>query len=521
MKKILFLLPFLLLSEGFAQSPNFSQDIAPIIYNKCSFCHRQGEIGPMPFTNYNEVAAWAGMVQYVTEIRYMPPWQPDPAYASFLGENHLSEQEIQLIRDWVIAGAPQGDPMLEPAFPSFPTGSLLGEPDLVLSFEEAYFHEGNNVDEYRIFVLPTGLTEDKDVAAMELRPGNTQIVHHALFAFDTTGQAQLLDANDPGYGYEAFGGFGVTGLRNNQYPGYVPGQIPRFFPDGIGQKMYAGSDLMVQMHYAPWQADSWDSSTVNIFFKKEPVQRYLQSHLMHPFLGTLVNGPFIIPPDTVIRFHGLWQVSTDISLVNITPHMHLLGKDWEVYAVSPTGDTTPLISIPNWDFNWQGSYSFDHLIKVLAGSEIHAFASYDNTAGNPLNPHSPPQQMRWGEKTTDEMYYLPIGYVPYQPGDENILLSDEELGALFTFPQNKLYSVYPNPVKDQVNIAFGLGSHEEVSLTLYDLNGQVVKKLEENAFFSMGKHQLQADLGDLAEGSYFLQMKAGEYVSGLKVMVLR
>jgi hypothetical protein len=519
MKNLLFLLPFLLLSELFAQSPTFSEDIAPLIYNKCTFCHRPGEIGPMPFTNYNEVAAWSGMVQYVTEIRYMPPWQPDPAYSSFLGENYLTEPEIQLIKDWVIAGAPQGDPTLEPPLPVFPTGSVLGEPDLILTFEESFFHPGNNEDEYRIFVLPTGLTEDKDLAALELRPGNNQIVHHALFAQDTTGQGQLNDANDPGYGYTAFGGFGVNGATKNPLPGYVPGQIPRFYPDGIGQKLYAGGDLLLQMHYAPWAVDAWDSSTVNIFFKKEPVQRYVKNHLMHPFLGTLVNGPFIIQPDSISTFHGVWNIDKDISLLSLTPHMHLLGKDWEIYAVSASGDTTKLIKIPDWDFNWQGTYMFDRMIKLETGSTVHAFATYDNTVNNPLNPNNPPQQMRWGEKTTDEMFFLPFAFVDYQPGDENMVLSDEELGASFTFPKNKLYSIYPNPVRDQVNIAFGLAHPDPVSLKLFDLEGKEVLQILGEQFFPMGKHQVQAHLGELPEGSYFLQMKAGAYVSAMKVRI--
>jgi hypothetical protein len=520
MKKLLFFL--LALQAGFlaAQSPTFSADIATLIYNKCTFCHRPGEIGPMPFTNYNEVASWASMVKHVTETRYMPPWQPDPAYSSFLGENYLTEQEIQLIKDWVTAGAPEGDPSLTPPLPSFPSGSLLGEPDLVLSFEESWFHEGNNGDTYRVFVLPTGLTETKDIAAIELRPGNNEIVHHALFGWDTTGQAQLNDANDPGYGYTAFGGFGVTGISSNRFQGYVPGQIPRNLPDGIGQQLFAGADLLVQMHYAPWPVDSWDSSSVNIFFKKEPVTRYVKSKIMHPFLGTLVNGPFVIPADSVKRFHGTWTVGSDISLLSITPHMHLLGKDWEVYAVSPQGDTTNLIKIPEWDFNWQGSYTFDQLIKVEQGSIVHAFATYDNTTDNPLNPNHPPQPMRWGENTTEEMYYLPISYVDYQPGDEDIVLSDDELGPMFSFPKNKLYRVYPNPAKDQVNIAWGLGHPEKVNLTLYDMKGQAVKTIQDEAFYPMGKHQLQAEVSDLPNGTYFLRMGAGRYTSALKIMIM-
>lgn len=172
----------------------YSEHIAPIIYNNCTSCHRQGEIGPMSFTNYNEVVAWAGMIQYTTEIRYMPPWQPDKTYSSFIGEKGLTDAEIQLIKDWVNAGVPQGDPALEPPLPVFPSGSQLGTPDLVLEMSESYFIEGNNTDDYRVFVLPTGLTQDKEIAAVEFRPGNSRAVHHALMAYEVNGAAAAQDA---------------------------------------------------------------------------------------------------------------------------------------------------------------------------------------------------------------------------------------------------------------------------------------------------------------------------------------
>jgi len=154
----------------------YSKDIAPIIYNNCTSCHRPGEIGPMPLTNFEEVSSWSGMIEYVTAIKYMPPWKPNKEYSNFVGERGLTDSEIELIADWVAAGSPQGDPALEPPLPDFPDGSQLGTPDLILEMEEEYFIEGNNQDDYRVFVIPTGLTEDKEIAAVEFRPGNTNIL---------------------------------------------------------------------------------------------------------------------------------------------------------------------------------------------------------------------------------------------------------------------------------------------------------------------------------------------------------
>lgn len=503
-----------------AAQPNFSEHISPIIYQHCTSCHRPGEVGPMPFTSYAEVSAWGPMIAYVTQIRYMPPWQPDPSYSHFVGENTLAEQEISLIRDWVQAGSPQGNPALEAPLPEFATGSQLGTPDLVVSFAQSYTHPGNNADEYRVFVLPTGTTQDHDLAAVEFRPGNKRIVHHALIAWDTTGQAQALDDADPVYGYESFGGFGVENASRNQYQGYVPGQISRRFLDGMGQQLYAGADLLVQMHYAPTAVNEADSSSINLFFADAPVQRYIQNYIMLPLPGVLTNGPFLIPPGQVRSFHGQITVPADVSLVAISPHMHLLGQSWEVYAVPPAGDTIPLIRIPQWDFNWQGTYQFDRLIKIPAGSVIHATAAYDNTVNNPLNPNSPPQWVSWGERTQDEMYYLPITFVEYWPGDEFVMLTNNDDPAGLVRPETRLYPVYPNPASTVLKAGFSLSEPGQVSLRLYDLQGRELMRADPQRHFPVGHHLETLNAAALPEGLYLLQLSVDGRAAGMqKVLV--
>lgn len=501
-----------LLSIGQAQEVTFSKHIAPIIYNNCTTCHRAGEIGPMALTNYEEVSAWGPMIAYVTGIRYMPPWRADPTFSSFLGERYLTEEEIDLISEWVDAGMPQGNVADEPNLPEFPTGSQVGEPDLVLSFAESFTHQGGNEDEYRVFVLPTNLTEDRVLDAIELRPGNTKIVHHALFTYDTQGRGRDLDAQDETYGYDGFGGFGINDVFDKQFPGYVPGQKARRYPGQIGQLLPAGADILVQMHYAPTPFEESDSSTVNIFFKDGPVERYVENYVMLPFGGTLENGPFVIRPNEVKTFKGVFEVPYDVSVVSIAPHMHLLGQDWEVIAISPQGDTTNLIRVSEWDFNWQGSYNFKRFIPVSEGSEIHAYATYDNTAENPLNPNNPPKFVSWGEKTTDEMYYLPISFVPYQEGDEDIIFEEDQTTSTnnevtLNFPKNKLYPVFPNPVQDQMTIGFSLAHTTKVSVEILDLSGRVVRRIINDEFHLVGNHQLEADLSDLASGVYLVNLK--------------
>lgn len=491
----------------------YGKDIAPIIYGKCATCHRSGEIGPMALTNYDEVKNFSATIKFVTATKYMPPWKPDPEFRHFLGENFLTDEEIKLIGDWVDAGSPQGNPDDELPFPDFPEGSVLGEPDLVLSFKESYLHKGNNRDEYRYFVLPTGLTEDKVLKAIEMRPGNTQIVHHALFFEDLTGEAAKNDAKTPEYGFNGFGGFAGDDLESiltqKQYPGYVPGQKPIFFPEGLGQTMGAGSDLVIQMHYAPWPTDEIDSTTINIFFadENEEIERQVDSHIMVP-LPNVINDFFVIPANEVREFHGIWEVPEDISILGITPHMHLLGQDWKVYLETPQGDSINLIKIPDWDFNWQGGYFFDRLIVADRGSKIHAFASYDNTSENPNNPSDPPRFVSWGENTTDEMYYLPISYVPYSQGDENVIFADSTTPIdELTESENSIDLISPNPATGLVNLKFKVEHGESLSIDISDLNGRKLKAIRNQEFFNRGIHIVHFDSNNLLSGMYLITIK--------------
>jgi len=505
-----------------AQTITWSEHVAPIVFNHCTTCHRPGEIAPFSLTNYAEAYNWANMMQYVTEIKYMPPFKADPNYGvEYQASNYLSDDQIATIKAWVEGGAPQGDPGLEPPPPVFPSGSQIGTPDLVLSFAQAHVHPGNSYDEYRYFVLPTGLTQNKDLVALEMRPGNSKIVHHALTWADTSGTAAALDAQSPQYGF--IGGQGSGGGQANfgqQLPAYTPGARPNVYTHGMAQRIFAGSDLVTQIHYAPSTTTELDSTTINLFFADQPATRFVRSYIMLP--PTLVNGPFVMEPNTVNEFHGVFKIqSIDISLLGIMPHCHLLGKNWRVFAVTPQNDTIPIIHIENWDFNWQGTYHFKKLLKLPKNTEIHAFATYDNTLNNPFNPNNPPQTVTWGESTTDEMYYLPLLWLPYQPGDENLILDGSTSGTdqIFHFNQTKLYPVTPNPVRGWAKVGFTLAEAEKVSVEVFDLHGRSVETILSNRLMMAGEHILDWDTALLPPGMYSITLRANGQLQTQKVLV--
>ena len=526
MKQQLTAFLFLLFGMAFshlpAQTVTFSEHISPIIYQHCTGCHRPGEIGPMSLTNYQQVSAWANMIKYVTEIRYMPPWTADPEYQHFLGENVLTDDQIELIGEWVDGGALQGDPSQEAPLPVFPTGSQLGEPDTIISLSQPWLHTGNNQDEYRCFVIPTNYTEDKDIAAVEFRPGNKSIVHHALFAVDVQQLSAASDSLDPSYGYECFGGFGFP--PSGTFVSYTPGQVPIFYPDGIGDQLPAGADVVFQIHYAPTSINEPDSSSLLLFFSDQPVNRYVTGFVAASALDfMLVNGPFVIQPEEIKTFHLIRTVTEDMSLLTVYPHAHLLGQNFEIYAVTPTADTIPLIRINEWDFNWQRSYNFDHLKKIPQGSTIHYFATYDNTSNNPFNPNDPPQVVEWGERTEDEMMLIGMRYVPYQEGDEWIDLNPETPMALEgpIFPDHELFQSWPNPSSaSEVLLGFRLGETDRVHLRILDVMGREVKRLLDGEGFLPGHHEVRLQTEGLATGTYLYQLNTESGFTATKRLLL-
>ena len=375
-----------------ANTLTFTKDIAPILFANCASCHRTGEVAPFTLTSYADVAKRAKTIASVVGKRVMPPWKaaPGPVYVD---ECRLTEDQIGVIQQWAAEGVKEGNAAL-PALPKFPDGWRNGEPDLVIEMPEAFTIPAEGRDIYRNFVIPTGFTEDKWLAAVEIRPGNRRVVHHVLVHLDVSGKARELDAKDPGPGYRTGGGVGFPSA--GQIGGGAPGNVARRSPDGIGVNVPKHSDIVIQVHYNLNGKPETDRTKVGLYFAKGPVD---QRARLFP-LASRINIP---AGEADYRVTSSMPVPADVTLRSVMPHMHLLGREMKVFATLPDGTELPLVHVPEWDFNWQNSYAFAEPVKLPRGSKVTLEARYDNSAANPRNPNSPPKAVRWGEQTTDEM----------------------------------------------------------------------------------------------------------------------
>ena len=388
----------------------YTRDVAPILYQNCTSCHRSGEIGPFALLRYADAKKRAAQLASVTESRFMPPWHAD-SHGEFRDERKLTPEQIAVIKAWVAAGSPEGNPSDLPAPPKFPQGWSLGTPDLILEPSKAYTLAAEGGDVYRCFVIPGGQTEDRYVAAMEVRPGNAKVVHHVIAYLDVTGRAKQIEAQnrDGQPGYTSYGGIGTSPAGT--LGGWAPGNLPRLLPDGVGTLFPKGADIVLQVHYHRSGKPEIDQTRMGVYFCKKPVDKRMR---ILPVFGMLS----IPPGEANYTVHGFpMNVGNDATILGVMPHMHLLGKDMTVTANLPDSTTKTLVHVPNYDFNWQTTYMYKEPLKVPQGTRIGLTAHYDNSSSNPRNPNTPPKQIGWGEQTTDEMC---IAFVYYTIDKEQL-----------------------------------------------------------------------------------------------------
>ncbi len=395
----------------------FNKEVSRIFQASCQKCHRDGGIGPFPLVTYADAFSHKNDILVSTTERKMPPWHVNSACNAFEDDPSLSSADIATLSRWVLSGAPEGDPGDLPAPVTFPATWSLGDPDLILSMPEPMKPNFNQGDVYRCFVLPTNLSEDHFVRAVEILPGARKMVHHVILFLDTSGQAQKLDDADPGPGYSCFGGpgFSVNALAPS-LGGWAPGNQPRFLPDGLGLSLPKGAAVVMQVHYSAHNGiGASDQSSVGIYFTKAPVRKRV-------LIAPVINQTFVIPAgaSNYEVTASIPYLPFDAHLTAVTPHMHLLGKTMTMTAFSPDSQSLCLAEVPDWDFNYQATYTYKSAIAAPLGTKLLLTARYDNSSENLRNPNNPPRAVGWGENTTDEMC---IGFLNFTLDAENLTSS--------------------------------------------------------------------------------------------------
>ncbi len=398
-----------------AADVTYNRDIAPILIANCVKCHRPGEVAPFSLLSYKDAAKRATFLSEVTRIRLMPPWKAEIGHGRFLGERRLSEAQIDLIEAWAKAGTPEGDPADLPPQPQFASGWRLGVPDLERTVEAPITVPAGGEDIFQHYVIPLDLPEDKTVIGFEFRPGNPAVVHHSILFLDNSGRGRERDAETPEPGYTTFGSIGIptSGLIGV----WTPGMTPRFYPQGAGLPIRKNTDIVLQLHLHPSGKEESDQSSIALYFADKPTERLMSRS---PFVvgSIMIDIPAGSPDHTITSSITL---PTDVTLISVLPHMHLIGKEMKLTATLPDGTEQSLVWIKDWNFYWQDNYVYHEPLRLPSGTKLDVYCRYDNSTSNPLNPSHPPKRVFFGNGSKDEMCFGIFQLIVDKPGEERRL----------------------------------------------------------------------------------------------------
>jgi hypothetical protein len=396
-----------------AEPATFAHDIAPIVYEKCASCHHPGGVAPFSLLTCDEVKKRAAQIAAATKSGFMPPWLPEQGHGDFEGDLRLTTAQIATIAAWSSAGAPQGSTGEIPPPPSFTPGWQLGPPDLILEAQRSVPLPASGPDLYWNVIFTPNITARRWVRAIEIRPGQPRVVHHANLLVDRAGSAHLHEIA-PGKG---FPGMDLVIGRSpfdsdGNFLFWKPGGTPHIEPDGFAWRLDPGNELVLNMHLQPSGKPEQVRPSIGLYFTDKPQTKF-------PLLVQLENDEALDIPagDRDFPIADDFKLPMDADILAVYPHAHYLGKLLEAYATLPDNSKKWLIRIPDWDTNWQAVYYYREPVFLPKDSVIHMRYHYDNSAANPRNPNHPPRRVRSGNQATDEMGHLWLQILPRGPGD--------------------------------------------------------------------------------------------------------
>ena len=396
-------------------SISYSKEIAPILKDNCVSCHRNGGIGPWAMTDYNMVKGLSLMIREVLRTKRMPPWHADPSIGHFSNDRSLTNEQTRKIVHWIEAGSPRGggdDPIAEKdiSFAKWANEPKLGPPDYVIDIPAMEIPASGIVD-YQYHLVKNDLPKDTWVGTAEILPGDPSVLHHVITSFgylETEGRrAGRLKRQGQG------------GLR-----GYAPGINADPMPADTGMFLPAGTTLQFQMHYTPVGKPIVDETKMGLWVLDKPPKHRI-------FSMSVLNTKIKIPAHAKNHKESVTrEVHKDAMLYSMLPHAHFRGKAMEMSVIYPDGSNEVLLSVPNYDFNWQTSYELSEPKIIPAGSKLVQHNWWDNSGQNKANP-DPSIEVTWGQQSFEEMLF------------GNYLmryLDEDEVAALKTRDQQKITS---------------------------------------------------------------------------------
>ena len=384
----------------------YNEHVGRIINENCVVCHREGGIGPMQLTNYDQVRPWAPLIQLKVANREMPPYayDQDIGIQDLEGDWRLEQEDIDTIVAWVNQGSPLGDSDAIVAMPDLPGldewnfSPQFGEPDMVIESMPMDV-PANGADLWLRHFVDIGLDTNRCIKAVQVKPRGeaTAVVHHA--------NSDLYSPNENG-----------ELVTYGQLTEYAMGKWGEIVPDGVCRTIPAGSQVHWSIHMFPGglgataQGEMIEDNVVEVGLWLHP-EGYEEEAVYEQDLKQYQIGredSLLIPPNGYAMVEGFHSFDHPVRIDSFQPHGHLRmnAASLEIYYPE-TGRLEPISQISNWSATWHHSHIYDPDVAPLlpTGAILVMKQWYDNTSNNP-NVTDPDQFVVWGSRTGDEMNHF-------------------------------------------------------------------------------------------------------------------
>ena len=407
----------------------FWDDVAPIYFDNCVTCHREGGIAPFSLDNYADAKTWAGATALAVSERTMPPWlvTSDGSCGEFADSRALDDDAIDTITGWVESEQAEGTPrddLTVPELDGLDDASSYSTPEFTPEIVGGPLAE---FDEYRCFLVEPGMDRDTYLTGYDVLPGNEAIVHHVLAVVvdpDDEGAPgmtnretiEAYDADSPDRaGWPCFEGAGPETSDKSIPVVWAPGQGAVQYPDGTGVAVAEDDMIVLQVHYNlanPANIGMSDQTEVQLRFEDE-VEKPGLMLLPDLFLETLFGEePATLPPgEESVKYQ--WDIplafvlpdfgTETMKLYGVLPHMHEFGRSIDLRISGPEGDQCAA-EVQSWDFAWQLAYFYEQPYTLTADHVLSVTCDYDTqNASEAITPG-------WG--TQNEMCLMGMFVVP-------------------------------------------------------------------------------------------------------------
>lgn len=365
---------------------SYQQDIAPLLKERCAYCHVENGLAPWAMNRYIMVLGWSPMMREVVITRRMPPGQIDNAVGNWVNTHELSDEEMAMLIEWIDRRGPrsgEGDPLAESAqvVAQWPHG----QPDLIVDVPEQFIPATGNID-FLVKRVSLDLQEDTWLSAIAYEVGDRSVLH-SLLIYAVDKNLQSTDPDDL-----------IASPAAEFISVYVPGEHVDEFAAESGYLLGKDKDLVFKLRYLTSGRETVDRTRIGLHFSQTPPQRRIRTL-------ALEKPDFSIPANTSQHREVMLSepLSNDVLLESYSPHAHSRGRSMLVSVRYPDGQEEALINIPNFNYNWQLAYRPSELKQIPAGSVFRVETVYDNSASNPFNS-SPDQITGQGYRVDSEMF---------------------------------------------------------------------------------------------------------------------